>query len=340
MIVTTTSTIEGAKITRYIGLISEHVVIGSWFGSDFLATFTDAFGAFSRTYEDKLSKIKSRAMDELTRKARQKGANCIVGASVDVDEITGGGKQMFMITAAGTAVVLDQEPQSSNPVKNILASFTQSQLDKIASLESLVRRIEGINSYLAAEHSKKILEEHTEYFDISHLRRIVEAYLKDSSYLSIESIRQFDLLVEKDQLRELVYSLLSSKDAVQAFSLMTIYSEAEIFDQAKTMSLLSEDETKIGGFVSTFLARESYDQSTIAEIEKLKELLITQFPENVEILEKKGRWVCRNEHKVRLELKECETCGYDRRGMKAFEKALENLESQIRKIKIAYNMGD
>lgn len=42
-------------------------------------------------------------MEELVEKARQVGANALVGVKIDFDEISGGNKSMFMVSAVGTA---------------------------------------------------------------------------------------------------------------------------------------------------------------------------------------------------------------------------------------------
>lgn len=50
-IITTTDTIEGATIVKYIELVSANIVIGANVFSDFAASFTDFFGGYSNTYQ-------------------------------------------------------------------------------------------------------------------------------------------------------------------------------------------------------------------------------------------------------------------------------------------------
>ena len=106
MIVTTTNSIENAEIEKYIDLISTNVVIGTNFFSDFGASLTDFFGGYSDSYQNKLQKIYSSAIDNLKQKAANMGANAILGLKIDFDEISGKGKSMFMISAIGTAVII------------------------------------------------------------------------------------------------------------------------------------------------------------------------------------------------------------------------------------------
>jgi uncharacterized protein YbjQ (UPF0145 family) len=107
LLVTTTSSIEGMTIKQYIKPISAHVVAGTNFFSDFFASFSDVFGGRSQTYQRQLSSIYSEAIEILKQSAYELGANCILGLKVDLDEISGKGKSMFMITATGTAVRIE-----------------------------------------------------------------------------------------------------------------------------------------------------------------------------------------------------------------------------------------
>lgn len=107
MIITSTIDIKGFKITQYLGLVNVNVVIGVNFFSDFFASFTDVFGGYSDEYQSKLDKIYRDALNRLEVKANTMRANAIIGVHFDFDEISGKGKQMFMVTAYGTAVIVE-----------------------------------------------------------------------------------------------------------------------------------------------------------------------------------------------------------------------------------------
>jgi uncharacterized protein YbjQ (UPF0145 family) len=132
VLVSTTSTIEGATIKKYIKPISAHVVAGTNFFSDFFASFSDVFGGRSETYQKQLSSIYTEAIVNLKRSAYEIGANCIVGLSVDLDEISGKGKSMFMVTATGTAVILEY------PVKDAETKVIADEKFENVSSEHLV----------------------------------------------------------------------------------------------------------------------------------------------------------------------------------------------------------
>ena len=106
ILTTTTNNVEGFDITRYFQPISSNVVVGTNLFSDISASFSDFFGGRSSSYEEKLSKIYAAAFSKLKNQGASLGANAVIGISIDIDEISGGGKQMFMITITGTPVII------------------------------------------------------------------------------------------------------------------------------------------------------------------------------------------------------------------------------------------
>ncbi|HED36771.1 MAG TPA: YbjQ family protein, partial [Ignavibacteria bacterium] len=104
-IITTTSTIEGWQIQKYFGLVTHQVVIGANIFRDVFASFTDIFGGSSKGYQKDLKNMEVIAIKNLKEKASKLGANIIIGLRLDFDEISGGSKSMFMVSASGTAVL-------------------------------------------------------------------------------------------------------------------------------------------------------------------------------------------------------------------------------------------
>lgn len=105
MIITTTNTIDKHTIIDYKGIVFGEVITGVNFVKDITAGFRDIFGGRSATYEDELLKAREEAIAEMQKRAEEKGANAIVGIDIDY-EVLGTGS-MLMVTASGTAVVID-----------------------------------------------------------------------------------------------------------------------------------------------------------------------------------------------------------------------------------------
>jgi len=105
MIITTTPTIEGKTIVEYKGIVFGEVVNGVDFVKDFTAGITNFFGGRSGSYEGELIDARQHAIDEMVERAKQTGANAVVGIDVDY-EVLGQGNNMLMVTASGTAVIV------------------------------------------------------------------------------------------------------------------------------------------------------------------------------------------------------------------------------------------
>ena len=93
MIVTTTNTVEGYRVTGYYGIVFGEVITGINFLRDFGAGIRNIVGGRSQGYEEELTV------------ARTLGAHAVVGVDMDY-EVLGQGN-MLMVTASGTAVTVE-----------------------------------------------------------------------------------------------------------------------------------------------------------------------------------------------------------------------------------------
>jgi uncharacterized protein YbjQ (UPF0145 family) len=106
MQVTTTPSIEGRKITRYCGVVAGEAILGANLFKDLFAGIRDLVGGRSATYERELQKAREIAIHELQQRAQELGANAVVGVDLDY-EVLGQGNGMLMVSASGTAVVIE-----------------------------------------------------------------------------------------------------------------------------------------------------------------------------------------------------------------------------------------
>ena len=105
MITTTTPSVEGRRIVEYKGIVFGEVVSGVNFIRDFAASFSNFFGGRSGSYEDELINARQNAIREMENRALSMGANAVVGVDIDY-EVLGADNGMLMVTASGTAVVI------------------------------------------------------------------------------------------------------------------------------------------------------------------------------------------------------------------------------------------
>ncbi|HHW01587.1 MAG TPA: putative heavy metal-binding protein [Thermoanaerobacterales bacterium] len=106
MILTTTPGVEGKKIVEYKGIVFGEVISGVNFIKDFAAGLSNIFGGRSRSYEEELLEAREAALREMEQRAAYLGANAVVGVDVDY-EVLGQNGNMLMVTASGTAVVIE-----------------------------------------------------------------------------------------------------------------------------------------------------------------------------------------------------------------------------------------
>lgn len=106
MIITTTPSVEGMRIVEYKGIVCGEVISGVNFIRDIAASFTNFLGGRSGSYEDELIQARQNALAEMQERASAMGANAIVGVDIDY-EVLGTDNGMLMVTASGTAVVLE-----------------------------------------------------------------------------------------------------------------------------------------------------------------------------------------------------------------------------------------
>ena len=106
MIITTTQNIEGKRIIKYCGIVTGEAILGENIFKDLFASVRDMIGGRSSTYEKELQNAREIALQEIQQRAQQMGANAVVGVDLDY-EVLGKNNGMLMVSASGTAVVIE-----------------------------------------------------------------------------------------------------------------------------------------------------------------------------------------------------------------------------------------
>jgi uncharacterized protein YbjQ (UPF0145 family) len=102
MIITTTPSIDGRRITAYRGIVTGEAILGANIIRDLFAGITDILGGRSGAYEAELAKARQTALREMEERAAALGADAVVGVDLDYEVIN----NMLMVSASGTAVSL------------------------------------------------------------------------------------------------------------------------------------------------------------------------------------------------------------------------------------------
>ena len=102
----TTPSLEGRRIVRYCGIVAGEAILGANVFKDMFAGIRDLVGGRSGTYERELRKARQLALEAMAEQAAEQGANAVIGVDLDY-EVLGEKNGMLMVTASGTAVVVE-----------------------------------------------------------------------------------------------------------------------------------------------------------------------------------------------------------------------------------------
>jgi len=89
IVLTTTHSIDGRRVAKYLGIESVEYVIGTGVFSEITTDVQDFFGRRSTGFESKLQAAKRTAFETLAMIAAERGANAIVGIDIDYTEFSG-----------------------------------------------------------------------------------------------------------------------------------------------------------------------------------------------------------------------------------------------------------
>jgi uncharacterized protein YbjQ (UPF0145 family) len=106
MLITTTPTVEGKRITKYCGVVSGEAILGANVFRDMFAGLRDLVGGRAAGYERVLQEARDMAIEEARERAQKLGGNAVVGVDLDY-EVLGKENGMLMVSVSGTAVVVE-----------------------------------------------------------------------------------------------------------------------------------------------------------------------------------------------------------------------------------------
>jgi len=106
VLISTTPTIEGRHVVKYLGIVSGEAIMGANLFKDLFAGIRDIVGGRSGAYEKELRRAKEMALQDMEEEAKRLGANAILSVDLDYETLgqTGG---MLMVSASGTAVLVE-----------------------------------------------------------------------------------------------------------------------------------------------------------------------------------------------------------------------------------------
>jgi len=306
VLVTSTSHVEGVKINKYLKPVSAHVVAGTNVFSDFAASVSDFFGGRSESYQKQLASIYDEAIERIKINAFEVGANCVLGLSVDIDEISGKNKAMFMITAVGTAVILESTNQFQSTASKD-QKFDRVSVDQIKKLKQKKTIIED-----SKEDHWDIKEETWDFIIANKVEEVLPGLLRKYLFL-INNFEEAKLFYKRlvsfvgclpdSKKYELIYGHLISENNGKVINcLYDLISNLELLDLKKVEELLLNTDFNIQkrGLQILYSNKSFYNGNDLIELDHIKQLISIVFKERCtrttkkQLLSSKEKeiWIC------------------------------------------------
>ena len=292
ILVVTTSSIEGLKIKKYLKPISAHVVAGTNVFSDFAASFTDFFGGRSNTYQNQLTSLYNDAIEQVKMAAFEIGANCVLGLTVDLDEISGKGKAMFMITVVGTAVVIDNlaSDNDSNTEEDSVSDSVS--FEKIQTLHRKRRIIEDSTkeSWLLDDGIWEFITQNKIDEVFPRLIKKYRFYIGDEKQAFYKRLITYINNLPEPKKVKLVYAeLIAEKEESKIQELYKIISDLQLLDLKFIIDVLVNNEfaDKKKALQVLALPKPFYNKDDVNDLLTIKQLIESEFTERAQRSTKK-----------------------------------------------------
>lgn len=341
MLITTNETFQDKKINKYLGQVNEQIVVGANIFKDVFASFRDVFGGETKGYKKELDKLKKASLKGLSDQAKQLNANGVIGFRMDIDEISGGGKSMFMLNVFGTAVEFENSSGSEEDVasnEEMSSEEVQHEIERLKIKEKLGQGAKPL-------HNIKV-DELINFEIFGVLDEVVNIY--DPVYQDENKVLDYLIRVPINEFEELLKFNIESLDK-NGFEVVCKALEGKNwYNYNLIMELLRDDipVIRFRGLILSTIDKKYYNKSDITSISNLINFLKTDLNRDPEIIFEKGTfsstefWLCprclrKNDVDNRLTC----TCGSNKFGLINYdlEEFIEKLSMRLKVLKSNLN---
>ena len=106
MIVVTSESIAGKKVTKTLGLVRGNTVRARHIGKDIMAGLRNVVGGEVHEYAKLMAESREQTLDRMVTEAQSLGANAVIATRFTTSVMMGGAAELL---AVGTAVIVEDE---------------------------------------------------------------------------------------------------------------------------------------------------------------------------------------------------------------------------------------
>ena len=283
MLILNIETVPSENVEEYFGIVDTQIVIGVNLFRDIFASFRDVFGGQTKSYQKELDKLKKIAYDTITTKAKNVGANAVIGVKTDLEELSGQGKSMFMLSMQGTAVKMDEDFYKKTKQGNKLDGFlinNEELTTKIGLYNEMNIALNSEKPYFTSSQKIEKFTNESFWNDRLAIRLFndclggaMHAFNLEKTFLdACKQIKNSTILKYLDDIIENI----STKELVQFKKILIVNN---IYDLEALLKYLGSDDYKIR-YKALLLAlpiMEFYKKSNILDFEKVLEFMKNDF---------------------------------------------------------------
>lgn len=148
-LITSSDNIPYSEIENQFGIVDSQIVVGANIFRDVFAGFRDLFGGETKGYKKDIDRMKNAALMSIKKQAKEKGANAVISLKIDLEELSGGGKSMFMINIYGSAIKLKEEVFDGEMAQTVNSSFPSEEIDYFKRKLRVIKEIEKSEDLLS-----------------------------------------------------------------------------------------------------------------------------------------------------------------------------------------------
>jgi uncharacterized protein YbjQ (UPF0145 family) len=143
ILITASDNIPYTEIENHYGMVDSQIVIGANIFRDVFAGFRDLVGGETKGYKKDLDRMKKAALADVKEQAKQRKANAIISVRIDLDELSGGGKSMFMLNIYGSAVKLKESALHESNIESVIKEISFDDVEYFKRRNKIKKMIEN-----------------------------------------------------------------------------------------------------------------------------------------------------------------------------------------------------